>query len=135
MENLETTPLSAPLSPPENDLQSQVDSLRHLVASLLVLIVIIAGAFDLFLLRLVKNTRTERDGMNAMVAEYNKTTAPAMNDFVKKLTDFGKTHADFNPVLVKYGLVNRPGAAPSTAAPSTAIPPAGASAPAAPKKK
>ena len=135
MENLETTPLSAPLSPPENDLQSQVDSLRHMLASVLVLIVIVAGTFDLFLLRLVKNTRTERDGMNAMVAEYNKTTAPAMNDFVKKLTDFGKTHADFNPILVKYGLVNRPGAAPSTATPAATTPPAGTATAPAPKKK
>jgi hypothetical protein len=136
MENLENTPVVQP----DNDLQGQLDSLRHLVASALVLILILAGTLDLFLLRLVKGTRTERDGMNNMIAEYNKTTAPAMNDFIKRLAEFGKTHSDFTPILVKYGLVNRPGATPTSAAPSSVAPtgasPAPAAAPAAaPKKK
>lgn len=130
MDNSENLP--APGSEPNPDqfagldqisVRDQLESLRHLIISVLVVVFILAGAFDLFLYRLVSNTRKERDAMNAAIAEYNKTTAPAMSDFVKKLNDFGKTHPDFNALLSRYGLLGQPGATNrASAATATAVP-------------
>jgi hypothetical protein len=62
-----------------------------------------------------------------MFAEYQKQSGP-MTDFVKKITDYGRTHPDFAPILAKYNL-NKPAGA------TGALPAAATSPPAAPAKK
>ena len=52
-----------------------------------------------------------------------------MDDFVRKITDYGQTHPDFAPILAKYGI--KP-AVPAAAAPAV---PAAAPAPPAKAKK
>ncbi len=117
MDNLET---KTSAQPDLAQLQAQYDSLRHLVVSLLVLLFVVSGTLNLYLLRQVKNARNDLGGIRPqvaqMVAEYKKVREPAMNDFLKKLTDYAKGHPDFVPVLAKYGV--RPNAA--TGAPSAA---------------
>ena len=113
---------NAPANQPDlNELQSNFDALQHLVVSILILFVVVTCTFDLFLLRLVKTTRDELKVLRPMMAEYNRTTGPAIGEFVRKLNEFGKTHADFAPILAKYGI--KPAGA-TGAAPVSATPPA-----------
>jgi hypothetical protein len=142
LDNLEKQP-AAPQSdanPELSELQAQCDSLRHVVFSLLVLVLIVCGSLDLFLLRQVKYVREELQGarpqITQMVAEYNKGTAPAIQNLIKQLTDFAHTHPDFTPTLAKYGIsaasATTP-AAPGKSAPVTTAP-APTATKAAPKK-
>ena len=97
------------------ELRAQYDALSHLVVSLLVLLLIVSGSFNLFLLRQVKYARTDlqavRPQITQMLAEYNKVSAPAIQNLIKQLTDYGRTHPDFVPILTKYGL--KPGITPN----------------------
>ncbi|MEY2428987.1 MAG: hypothetical protein QOJ40_1872 [Verrucomicrobiota bacterium] len=120
-----------PVQPVANDLQVQVDSLRHLVTSVLVLVIVVSGTFNLYLLRQVKYAKMDLSGVrqqaNQMIAEYKRVNEPLMQEFLRKITDYGKTHPDFTPILTKYGV---------RATPIASAPPATATAPAAtaPKK-
>ena len=113
------------------ELQNQMSALRHLVISVLILLVVISGTFSIYLLRQWRTTHKDlaafRPQATQIISEYQRVSAPAMGDFVKKVTEYGRTHPDFAPVLVKYGL--KPGGAPG-AAPANAIAPP----PAAPRK-
>ena len=40
----------------------------------------------------------------AQVDEVTKKQTPAINEFVKRLAEFGRAHPDFVPVLTKYGI-------------------------------
>jgi hypothetical protein len=112
-----------------NDLQEQLDALRHLVVSALILLIVVSGTFNIYLLRQWRTVSKEltnyRQGAQQMIADYQKTSVPVMNDFLKKVTEFGRTHPDFVPILAKYNI--KPGAAPgpveSPAAPKTSAPP------------
>ena len=122
MENLET---KTPVQPAANDLQEQMDALRHLVVSLLILLVVVSGTFNIYLLRQWRTTSKDLAGIKPqaaqMIGEYQRDSGPRMADFVKKITEYGRTHPDFAPVLAKYGLK----AAPATGAPPvSSVPPA-----------
>ena len=129
MDNLDN---KTPLQPNANDLQAQCDALRHLVVSILILVIVISGTFNIYLLRQWRSASKDLAGIRPqaaqMIADYQKVSAPMMNDFVKKITDYGRTHPDFAPILTQV----RPQArrSPTGAPPATpASPPA-----AAPKK-
>lgn len=107
MDEIENKPGSTPaLDTP--DLREQVESLRHLVGSMLVLLVIVSGTLTIFLLREMKNSSKEleayRPGATNMIALYQKQQGPAMDEFLRKLQQYGQTHKDFEPILLKYGL-------------------------------
>lgn len=101
------------------ELREQIESLRHLIGSVLVLLVIVSGTLTIFLLRELKNTSAQLDGFRAgatnMIAVYQKQQAPAMDEFIKRIQQYGQTHRDFDPILFKYGLKNQPstGATPA----------------------
>jgi hypothetical protein len=111
------------------DLQDQIGALRHLAVSILILLVVISGTFTIYLLRQWRTVNKELAGFRPqatqLVGEYQRVSAPVMSDFVKKVTEYGRTHPDFMPVLAKYGLKpgSSTGAAPVTAtAPPPAVP-------------
>ena len=128
MDNLDT---KSPIASAANDLQAQYDALRHLVVSMLILVVVISGTLNIYLLRQWRTTKRDltaiRPQATQMIAEYQKVSGPMMNDFIKKIAEYGRTHPDFAPVLAKYGI--KPTAATS------APPAAPTSLPAAPLKK
>lgn len=105
MDNLDN---KSSVQPDPNDLQAQYDSLRHLVVSLLVLVVVISGTLNIYLLRQWRSTSKDlaaiRPQATLMIADFQKNSGPVMQDFVKKITEYGRTHADFAPILAKYGL-------------------------------
>src|SRR6476646_3951893 len=112
MANLE--PQSAP-QPSSNDWRAHYDSLQHLVISVLVLMIVVSGTLWIFLRWQVKYTSLELEGVRAQatnfIAAYEKTTKPAMDSFINKLADYGRTHPDFAPIMTKYGI--KPTGAPA----------------------
>jgi hypothetical protein len=126
MDNLD---LKTPVQPDANDLRAQYDQLRQLIASILILVIVISGTLGIYLLRQWQSSRKDliaiRPQAAQMIAEYQKVSGPLMSDFVKKITDYGRSHPDFTPVLAKYGI--RP-AGPTNPAPAPlGSPPAAAS--------
>ena len=114
-----------PVQPVSSDLQAQLDSLRHLIISVLVLVIMVSGTFNLYLLRQVKYARMDLGGVRQqatqMIAEYKRVNEPLMQDFLRKITEYGKTHPDFAPILTKYGVR---ATAITNAPPATTISPA-----------
>ena len=116
---MENTP--NPVPTPSSDI-SELESLRHLVLSTLVLVIILSGTFNIYLWRQLKYARadltTMRPQANQIVGDYNKSF-PGMQEFMHRLTEFGRTNPDFVPILAKYGQqpTNAPVSAPVTKGP------------------
>ena len=121
-----------PVQPAATDVQVQLDAMRHLIVSVLILVVVVSGTLTIYLLRQWRTVSKElavvRPQATQMIADYQKNSVPLMSDFLKKVTDYGRTHPDYMPVLAKYNI--KPGAA-------TGAPPAAATSPltAPPNKK
>jgi hypothetical protein len=115
-----------PAQPNANDLQAQFDALRHLVVSILILVVVISGTLNIYFLRQWRSTSKDLAGIRPqaeqMISEFQKTSGPRMNDFIKKISEYGGAHPDFTPVLAKYGLKPATPTNPSPAAPATTTP-------------
>ena len=104
-----------------DQLQQRLDSLKHLVVSVLILLIIVSGTLTIFLLRQWQSTRKDladyKPSAEVAIAHYNKEEAARMDSLISRLTEYGRAHPDFRPVLMKYGIVQATGAAPATAAP------------------
>jgi hypothetical protein len=120
--------LKTPVQPDASDLRAEFDQLRHLVVSVLILVIVMSGTFNLYLWRQWQTTRKDLAGFRPQATQilvgYQKVRGPAMGDFVKKLAEYAQSHPDFSPVLAKYGIrpasaTNAPPASP-TPAPATA---------------
>jgi len=126
MDTLE--PQSTP-QPAENNLQAQFDGLRQTVHTMLLLLVIVSGTLTIFLVRQWRFAKTDLDTLRPQAAqivnEYNRVSAPAMQEFVRKLTDYSKSHPDFAPIAAKYHLTDTPASPGATPSPGTS-PPSGA---------
>lgn len=123
MDNFDT---KTPAQPATNGLQAQVEGLRHLIVSILILVVVVSGTFTVYLLRqwraVGKELTAYRPQAAQMIADYQKVSVPVMTEFLKKITDFGRTHPDFMPILAKYNI--KPTAGTGTAPPSAVPAPA-----------
>ena len=112
MDNLD---LNTPVQADASDLRTQYDQLRQSIVSILILVIVISGTLNIYLLRQWQSSRKDlaaiRPQAAQMIAEYQKVSGPAMGDFVKKLTDYGRSHPDFAPILTKYNI--RPPARPT----------------------
>ena len=125
------------------DLRSQYESLRHLVVSILILVVVVSGTLSIFLFREFRNAGRELDNIKPSAQEfamnYQKGDGPSVENFLLRIVDYGRTHPDFAPILKKYRINPGPGAgtpinvpAPASSAPKGSAP---AAAPAAQPKK
>jgi hypothetical protein len=129
MDNLEP---KAPAQPASTDWRDQFNALRHLIVSVMILLLIVSGTFNLYLWKQWRDVSRDLQGIRPQAAQLaqavagiQKTEVPAMQDFVKKMTEFGRTHPDFAPILAKYNIkpAGAAGAAPATATPLPAAPP------------
>jgi hypothetical protein len=123
-------PSPAPAPAPAEDLQTQVDSLRKLVQALLALMVVVSGTISIYLFAQARYSARDRDVFRAqagnLLTQYQKTSGPATDEFLKKLATYGSKHADFAPIVTKYGLdkaltntaSTNPAAAPKAAQPA-----------------
>jgi hypothetical protein len=117
---------SAPVASPSEDLQTQVDKLRQLVQTILVLAMVVSGTFTIYLTRQVKYSREDlqaiRPQATNMIGLYEKNVGPATDEFIKKLAVYGGKHPDFAPIMTKYNLQSALTNAPAKAAPAPAKP-------------
>jgi hypothetical protein len=96
-----------------------VSSLRCQLNTALLLLFIVSATFTVYLMRQASMGRKDCAQASEMVrkvqpmiAEYNKTAVPMLQDFNKHLLEFAKSHPDVTPILVKYGVMQN-GAAPA----------------------
>lgn len=127
-------PSSVPAPEPAN-LAQAFETLRKQFQTTLIVLIILSGAINLYLLRqftvLRKEVATIEPQVTQLVADYQRVTVPLVNTFLKQLSDYAQTHPDFRPVLAKYNIQG----APTGAVPAAVVPPAKTAAPApAPKK-
>jgi hypothetical protein len=117
-----TTPLAEkPTSDASDCLQAQINLL-------LVALIVLSGTFATYLYVRVRHAKQDLAALKQNVAPifqaYNQET-PQIGAWVGKLADFGRAHADFQPIMRKYPFFFPP-SAPAT----TSAPPAAASKPA-----
>lgn len=100
------------------------EALRHLIVSTLVLMLVISGTLNLFFWREYKTTKRDlaayQPGATQMITDYEKNRRSAIDEFLRKLTAYGQTHKDFEPIVLKYGL--KSAATNAVAAPSAPSP-------------
>ena len=89
------------------ELQAQYDSLRQLVNTILILLVIVSGTLTIFLFRQYKVAHREvlavRTQYQDAVARYQQIK-PKMDDFEKRIRDFAHAHPDFAGILANRGI-------------------------------
>jgi hypothetical protein len=121
MDNLESsTPATGDLA----ELRSQYNQLQQLVSSLLLVVIVISGTFSVFLWRQYRFVKAELDAVTpqaAQIATEYTNSAPMIQEFAKKLGEYGRTHPDFAPIVAKYHL-NDLLAKPGTAAVTSSLP-------------
>jgi hypothetical protein len=104
MDNLENQ------APPQSQLtalQEQYESLRQLVSALLLVLLLVSGTLTIFLGRQWRFSKSEIDLLSPqagqILTEFNRNL-PMMQDFIRKLNEYAKTHPDFAPIVAKYHL-------------------------------
>ena len=104
MDQIENKPVSSALDSP--DFREQIESLRHLVGSILILLVMVSGTLTIFLYREMKTASAQleayRPQANNAITLYQQQQAPLMLEFAKKMQVYGQTHPDFAPLLTKW---------------------------------
>ena len=122
MDTLESQP-ATPL--PENDsLQQQLESLRQLVISLLVLVIVVSGTINIYLYRQLKYARNDlglfRQQASAIIGEFQTRNQPALKEFVDQLKEFEKSpkaNEAYRQLMRKYGIITN---VPPVSAPAPA---------------
>ena len=77
MDDLDT---KTPFESGDSDLQAQFESLRQLITSVLILVIVISGTLNIYLLRQWRTTSKDLAGIRPqaaqMIAEYQKVSGP-----------------------------------------------------------
>ena len=113
--------MNDPVSPTTNpDLEQQIIGLQRQVLLQLVALIVITATLAGFLFYeshvRSEELNLERPRLMQLVMQYQNNQA-AVQKFEKQLVEFGATHPAFEPVLVKYGLVQGGSKVPTTPAP------------------
>ena len=111
-------------------LERQLQALRKLFVVALAILLVISGSLMIFLWGQKRILNSQLHEARKFVEDYEKVTAPFLNNFVSNLQAYGRTHPDFDPIMDKYKLR----AAVSNAVPQAVPPAPRAPAPPAPKK-
>ena len=93
------TPSNAPVE--TERLEAELESLRGVVFRVVVGLLILAVAVNVFLWRQVHMVRAQLAAGQKQVAEYQKAE-PAVRDLLARLHAFAATHPDFQPIMSKY---------------------------------
>jgi hypothetical protein len=92
----------------QTELMDQIVALRHQVFTLLLALVVVSGTLTVVLYRQAKLTGRDIDAIKPQATKIIQAFAQrraGMENFVKQLTAYGSTHPDFQPILLKYGIV------------------------------
>src|SRR5260370_3244943 len=104
---MDKLPSPTPSQPDLRDLREQCDSLQSLVSSLLLILIVISGTLTIFLLRQWRFAKSEVDVLTpqgTQIAIEYTNSYPQSQDVLTKLTEYGRTHPDFAPIVLKYRL-------------------------------
>jgi hypothetical protein len=93
-----------PAQPDETDLQEQIRWLQKQIKVLLILAILISGTIGIYLLRQWNYARKDLARIEPVVTKYHAERAPAIDNFLQNLQDYGRTHPEIVPLLTKYGL-------------------------------
>ena len=110
-----------------DDTNSQIAALQRQVFVLLIALVVVSGTLTIFLYRQAslagKDITAIKPQAQQVVGVFNQNQQMLVK-FTEQLVEYGKTHPDFRPVLMKYGLVQQPGVATAnpTAPPAPVLP-------------
>ena len=105
-----------------NNLQSQVGTLQQQLTILTLALLIASGTFCIYMGLLARRARHDLQTLKAATAptiQAFQKKKPQWDDFVKKVTDYGQTHADFAPIMARYRIT----ATSTSAAPAEATEP------------
>lgn len=106
------------------ELKQQVASLRELTVKLQYSVIAFTWIVGLFLFtqvwRAYKDVKAARPQVSQIV-EVARREQVGIEQFAASLAEFGRTHADFRPLLTKYG-IQIPTAPVAAPAPATAAP-------------
>jgi hypothetical protein len=142
MNDPEIKEATAPEQPaaPES-LDQQVASLQRQVSWLLIVLMLVSGTLCVFLWRQARIARKDLQSFKlpaGQIIQAFQRDKSAMDAFVAKVAEYGKTHSDFAPIMEKYKIQVATNPAPGAVAtpkPAAAPAPATPAAPAtAPKK-
>ena len=126
MDNPEIQPTPAPET---EDLKQQCSGLQRQMTTLLLALVIVSGTLTVFLWRQVRYARRDLQAMKppaSQIIQDFKQNKAAMDAFIAKVAEFGRTHSDFTPIMTKYQIPTSTGVPPATAIapkPATTAPP------------
>lgn len=104
-------------------LREQCASLAQQTTLLFAGLVIVSFTLTAFLGLQARRAGKELDMMKpqaAQMREQSKQEAPFIQATLSRLVEYGKSHADFQPVLAKYGIRPTNAAAPAIPAPAPA---------------
>jgi hypothetical protein len=123
---MDTSSVPAPERSEFSELRTRCEQLQQLVSSLLLILIVVSGTLSIFLLRQWRFVNAELAAMKPAAAQLmmeHTNTYAFTQDFVKKVAEYGRTHADFAPITAKYRLnesVASPGSVPVTSSLSSA---------------
>ena len=83
-------------------LQQAYQSLRTLIDTVLMILLVLTWSVNIFLLKQLSLVRNEVAERQRFVTEYEKNTVPLMSEFLTRLQGFTKTNPDFTNILHKY---------------------------------
>ncbi len=90
------------------DSNSEISALRNQIFVLLIALIVVSGTLTVFLFRQASLMRKDIDAIKPQAEQvimvYGKNKA-LIGGFESQLIAYGKTHPDFVPILMKYGLV------------------------------
>ena len=85
------------------ELQGEVLGLKRLVSVIVFLLILVTFSVDVYMMRQVTTVNRELANAQAVIDDFTKKgVASAAGDFWTKLSEYGKSHPDFAPVLAKY---------------------------------
>jgi hypothetical protein len=128
------TPDIIPSAPSDLDsLRREIASLQSLLTATLVVLLLIALGLNIYLGFTLRQSTKEKSTMQYIVAQHQQVVIPRFLNIAGRLSEFARTHPDFQAVMAKYPTIQLPpaaSAAPGAAQPArTSVPAKPASAP------
>jgi hypothetical protein len=91
-------------------IEEQYIGLRRLLSISLFFMLIFSMSVNLYLYRQMRSTRADMNAakpqVEALRAQYQQQQ-PMIEGFLRNLVAFGRSHPDFNPILMKHGIIPR----------------------------
>jgi|ERR1043166_4194690 hypothetical protein len=115
-----------------DEVKQQCAALQRQVTTLLLALVVVSGTLSVFLWRQARYAHADLEALKQPAAQiiqsFNKQDKANMDKFVARLADYGRTHADFMPILNKYK-ITVPSVPIATSAPPATLTPKAAAVP------